>query len=230
MVSSPTPETEDDREDEEQPQPQQLDRPARRKKLLPPPKTIVHTAPSHDGIPAFVAYSVPADTPEDADLTPLRPAYAYVFYDTSPGAPNPGRAEDLARSIFGGTNDNRSSCGLPDRVEVFAMPLPPLAESGSPYSAEDVGLDLVLSPESPLYARLAARASRDPQDAQCLQHAAACIYHHEREVQNRLAIADMAEADSWYLPEGLSDAYYTRHIRVVDRLEVLPSLLSPIHI
>ncbi|KAK1982710.1 hypothetical protein LZ30DRAFT_589928 [Colletotrichum cereale] len=76
---SPPPDPEDDREDEEQPQPQpqQLDRPARRKKLLPLPKTIVHPAPSHDGIPAFVAYSVPADTPEDADLTLLRPAYAY---------------------------------------------------------------------------------------------------------------------------------------------------------
>ncbi|GJC80334.1 hypothetical protein ColLi_03172 [Colletotrichum liriopes] len=103
------------------------------------------------------------------------------------------------------------------------MPLPPLPEPGSPYSAEDVGLDLVLSQESPWYARLAARASRDPQDAHCLQHAAACIYHHEREVQNRLAIADRAEAVSWYLPEGLSDAYYTRHIVVVvDRLEDEP--------
>ncbi|KAI8194421.1 hypothetical protein KHU50_011665 [Colletotrichum sp. SAR 10_65] len=219
VLSSPTPETKDDREDEEQPQSQQLDRPARRKKLLPLPKTIVHPAPSHDDVPAFVAYSAPADTSEDVDLTPLRPAYAYVFYDTSPGALNPGRAEDLARSIFDGTNDNRSSCGLPDRVEVFAMPLPPLPEPGSPYFAESLGLDLVLSPESPWYGRLAAQASRDPQHAHCLQHAAACIYHHEREVQNRLAIADRAEAVSWYLPEGLSDADFTRHIVVVDRLE-----------
>ncbi|GJC80335.1 hypothetical protein ColLi_03173 [Colletotrichum liriopes] len=86
VESSPTPEPEDDREDEEQPQPQpqQFDRPARRKKLVPKPKTIVHSAPSHDGIPAFVAYSVPADTPDNTHLTPLCPAYAYVFYDTSP--------------------------------------------------------------------------------------------------------------------------------------------------
>ncbi|KAK1497652.1 hypothetical protein CCUS01_13045 [Colletotrichum cuscutae] len=216
---SPPPDPVHDREDEEpQPQPIDFDRPAPRKKLQPKPKTIVHSAPSHDGIPAFVAYSVPADTPEDADLTPLRPAYAYVFYDTSPGALDPRRTEDLARAIFDGTKDSRSSDGLPDRVEVFAIPLPPLPETGSPYSAEDVGLGLVLSQESPWYARLAARASRDPQDAHCLQHAAACILHHEREVQNRLAIADRAEAVSWYLPEGLSNAFHTRRIVVVDRL------------
>lgn len=220
---SPPPDPVHDREDEEPlPQPQDFDRPAPRKKLQPNPKTIVHSAPSHDGIPAVVAYSVPADTPEDADLTPLRPAYAYVFYDTSPGALDPGRTEDLARAIFDGTKDSRSSVGLPDRVEVFAMPLPSLPETGSPYSAEDVGLDLVLSQESPWYARLAARASRDPQDAHCLQHATACILHHEREVQNRLSIADRAEAVSWYLPEDLSDADFTRHIVVVDRLEDKP--------
>ncbi|KAF4782662.1 hypothetical protein HER10_EVM0001596 [Colletotrichum scovillei] len=223
---SPPPEPEHDREDEEpQPQPQDFDRPAPRKQLQPKPKTIVHSAPSHDGIPAFVAYSVPADTPEDADLTPLRPAYAYVFYDTSPGALNPGRTEDLTRAIFDGTKDSRSSDGLPDRVEVFAMPLPPLPETGSSYSAEDMGLDLVLSQESPWYTRLAACASRDSQDAHCLQHAAACILHHEREIQNRLVIADRAEAVSWYLPEGLSNAYYTRRIVVVDRLNDKPKNL-----
>ncbi|KAK1520238.1 hypothetical protein CPAR01_15289 [Colletotrichum paranaense] len=223
---SPPPDPVHDREDEEPlPQPIDFDRPAPRKKLQPKPKTIVHSAPSHDGIPAFVAYSVPADTPEDAALTPLRPAYAYVFYDTSPGALDPGRTEDLARAIFDGTKDSRSSDGLPDRVEVFAMPLPALPGTGSPYSAEDVGLDLVLSQESPWYARLAARASRDPQDAHCLQHAAACILHHEREVQNRLAIADRAEAVSWYLPEGLSNAYYARRIVVVDRLNDKPKNL-----
>ncbi|CCF35929.1 hypothetical protein CH063_01402 [Colletotrichum higginsianum] len=71
VESSPTPEPEDDGEDEEQPQPQpqQFGRPARRKKLVPKPKTIVYSAPSHDGIPAFVAYSVPADNPDNADLT-----------------------------------------------------------------------------------------------------------------------------------------------------------------
>ncbi|WQF82386.1 hypothetical protein CDEST_07400 [Colletotrichum destructivum] len=53
-------------------------------------------------------YSVRADTPEGADLTPLRQAYAYVFYDTSLSALNPGRAEKLARSIFNSTQNN---CG-----------------------------------------------------------------------------------------------------------------------
>ncbi|KXH62716.1 hypothetical protein CSAL01_12342 [Colletotrichum salicis] len=120
-----------------------------RKKLRPGPKTIVHPAPSHDGIPAFVAYSVPGDTPGNADLTPMRPAWAYVFYDTSPGALNPGRAENLARSIFNGTENSRSSDELPERIDVFAMPLPPLSETGSPYSAEELGLDLVLLQESP---------------------------------------------------------------------------------
>ncbi|KAH9237521.1 hypothetical protein K456DRAFT_1828603, partial [Colletotrichum gloeosporioides 23] len=58
VVSSPTPETESDEENEELPQPQQLDRPTPRMKLTPRPKTIVHLAPSHDDIPAFVAFSV----------------------------------------------------------------------------------------------------------------------------------------------------------------------------
>lgn len=149
VESSPTPEPEDGRGDEEQPQPQpqQFYGPARRKKLVPKPKTIVHSAPSHDGIPAFVAYSAPTDTPDNADLTPLRPAYAYAFYDTSLGALNLGRAKDLARSIFDGTKNNRN--GLPERIEVFAMPLPPLSETRSLYSAEELGLNLVLSQESP---------------------------------------------------------------------------------
>ncbi|WQF84466.1 hypothetical protein CDEST_09480 [Colletotrichum destructivum] len=219
---SPTPEPEDDREDEEQPQPQpqQFDGPARRKKLVPKPKTIVHSAPSHNGIPAFVAYSVPADTPDNADMTPLRPAYAYVFYDTSPGALNLGRAKDLARSIFDGNKNNRN--GLPERIEVFAIPLPPPSETRSLYPAEELGLDLVLSQESPWYARITKRVSQDPQDAHCLQNAAACINHYEREVQSRLAIPDRAEALSWYLPEGFGDFYYTRHIIIVDRLEDEP--------
>lgn len=137
VVSSPTPESENDEENEELPQPQQFDRPTPRMKLTPWPKTIVHPAPSHDDISAFVAFSVPADTPEDANLTTLRPAHAYAFYDTSPGALKLARAEDLARSIIEGTYRNRSSCELPDIVEVFAMPLSPLPDSGSPYSAED---------------------------------------------------------------------------------------------
>ncbi|OHF03858.1 hypothetical protein CORC01_00720 [Colletotrichum orchidophilum] len=125
---SPLPDPEDNRVDEEQPQPQpqHFDRPAARKKLQPKPKTIHHT-------------------PDNADLTPMRPAWAYVFYDTTPGALNPGRAEDLARSIFDGTKNNRSSDGLPERIEVFAMPLLPLSETGSLFSAEELGLDLILS-------------------------------------------------------------------------------------
>ncbi|TQN65828.1 hypothetical protein CSHISOI_09739 [Colletotrichum shisoi] len=222
VESSPAPEPEDDREDEERPQsqPQQFDRPARRKKLVPKPKTIVHSAPSHNGIPAFVAYSVPADTPDNAELTLLRPAYAYVFCDTSPGALNLGRAKYLARSIFDGIKNNRN--GLPERIEVFAMPLPPPPEARSLYSAEELGLDLVLSQESLWYARRTKRVSQDPQDAHCLQHATACINHYEREVQSRLANPDRAEALSWYLPEGFGDSYYPRHIIIVDRLEDEP--------
>ncbi|KAK1689721.1 hypothetical protein BDP55DRAFT_725152 [Colletotrichum godetiae] len=152
----------------------------------------------------------------------MRPAWAYVFYDTSPGTLNPGRAEDLARSIFDGTENSRSSDGQPERIEVFAVPLPPLSEIGSPYSAEEPGLELVLSQESPWCARLAERVSPDPQYAHCLRHAAACINHYEREVQSPLTISGRAEAVSRYLPELFCGTYYTRHIVIVDRLEDEP--------
>lgn len=85
---------------QEQPQPEQFHRSARCKQLIPQPKTMVHSAPGHGGIPAFVAYSVRADTPDSADLMLWRTEYAYVFYDTSLGAVDLGRAEKLACSIF----------------------------------------------------------------------------------------------------------------------------------
>ncbi|KAJ0161640.1 hypothetical protein CTA2_5874 [Colletotrichum tanaceti] len=184
VESSPMPEPRNDREDEEQPQLQHSDRPARQKKLVPKPKTIVHSAPSHDGIPAFVANSVPADTPDHADLAPVRPAYAYVFYDTSSGALQPGRAEDLARSIFDGTK--KATAALADcRKE--SRPLPCLSHlfprPGACITPRSWGLTSSSHKRAPVTPVLPTVCRQDPRGRHTASSTLiACINHYEREV------------------------------------------------
>ncbi|KAK2037092.1 hypothetical protein LZ31DRAFT_580280 [Colletotrichum somersetense] len=100
----------------------------------PPPKnkTIVYSAPSHDGSPAFVAYEVPETVANDdeAGLTACRPLYAFVIYDTTPEALRPGRTAELAQEIFERTyEERRGNDLLPDRIEVVDMPMPQLSPS-----------------------------------------------------------------------------------------------------
>lgn len=45
-----------------------------------------------------------------------------------------------------------------------------------------------------------------------------CIRHFEEEIASRLAMEDAALARSWYLPERLSDAWYTMGIVVISRV------------
>ncbi|GKT41203.1 uncharacterized protein ColSpa_01384 [Colletotrichum spaethianum] len=46
-----------------------------------------------------------------------------------------------------------------------------------------------------------------------------CIRHFEQERNNRLTIADLVDAKSWFLPERINDEWYAWGIIVIDRLE-----------
>ncbi|KAK1846838.1 hypothetical protein CCHR01_10524 [Colletotrichum chrysophilum] len=90
-----------------------------------PSKTVVHPAPSYDGAPTFVAYSVFADTPEHSEtaLRPLRPPLGIAVYDTTQNA-HPARSARLARAVFDRTSQYRQRRdSRPDRIEVITLPL-----------------------------------------------------------------------------------------------------------
>jgi hypothetical protein len=92
----------------------------KRPRKIPPKKTVVEPAPSHDGAPCFTAYTV--DCYENS-----RPQFVLRIYDTTPAAGNPDRIRELALKIHKGTEVER--CLGPydtegDRIEVVGLPLP----------------------------------------------------------------------------------------------------------
>lgn len=90
-----------------------------------PPKTVVHSAPSHDGAPTFAAYSVFEHTPENSEtaVRPLRPPLGIAIYDTTQNA-HPARSTRLARVVFDHTSQYRQRRdSRPDRIEVITLPL-----------------------------------------------------------------------------------------------------------
>lgn len=156
--------------------------------------TIVRPAPSHDGAPTFAAYSVLESRELDGDDdNAQRPPFGLTIYDTTPGA-DASRAAAMASLIFDRTMDERRRAeNDPDRIEVVAFPLPDeRGPSGSSFTEN-------------------ALSHRDRVDA--------CIRHYERERVGRLAMVDAVEATSWFLPERVSDGWYTWGVIVIDRLE-----------
>ncbi|KAF4873008.1 hypothetical protein CGCSCA1_v007933 [Colletotrichum siamense] len=92
-----------------------------------PPKTVVHSTPSHDGAPTFAAYSIFEHTPENSETSvrPLRPPLGIAIYDTTQNA-RPARSARLARAIFDRTSRYRQfRDSRPDRIEVITLPLSP---------------------------------------------------------------------------------------------------------
>lgn len=158
-----------------------------------PSVTVVRPAPSHDGSPIFAAYSV-LEASQNRDAPDQRPPFGLVIYDTAPGA-NATRAERMARVIFDRTIRERRRAEFdPDRIEVVAMGPPPVAQ---PDTTSTGGSNLPT-----------------PRD-----RAEACIRHFENERNSRLALADLEDARSWFLPERIDDDWYAWGIIVIDRLE-----------
>lgn len=154
--------------------------------------TVVQPAPSQDGSPTFASYSV-LETSRNPDAADQRPPFGLVIYDTATGA-NATRAERMARVTCDRTmTERRRAENDQDRIEVVALTPPCVAQRGTTSTESDL-----LTPGD---------------------RAEAGIRHFEQERNSRLAIADLADAKSWFPSERVDDGRYAWGIILIDRLK-----------
>lgn len=193
-ISDDTPDTLDTCEDEDESEDQanQGPRLPRVQMASKSPKeiTIVRPAPSHDGAPTFAAYSILESTQHLDD------------HDD---------AATIAsqRPPFGLTVYDTTSGADASRAAAMAR----LIFDGTMIERKraDNDPDRIEVVAFPLCDLENARTDRERVDV--------CIRHYEKERDSRLAMVNAAQATSWFLPEQISNGWYTWGIIIIDRLE-----------